>query len=134
MEKATQAIMLLAQELGKTREAVVKELEWFKSHHALATKQDLKEMENRIVATVTEAIKAFADKQNTFNDRIDVAVTDLQGDVKTLNDLITALQNSAGSISPEDQASLDAIQSRSEAIAVKLEALDALTPPAPPVV
>ncbi len=78
------------------------------------------------------AISDFATKQNAFNDRIDVAVTDLQGDIEALNAEILKLQNSAGQITPEDQALLDGIQTRSEGIATKLEALDALTPPTPP--
>lgn len=78
------------------------------------------------------AISDFAAKQNAFNDRQDAAITDLQGDVKFLNDTITALQSSPGTITPEDQALLDALQARASATADKLDALDALTPPAPP--
>ena len=78
------------------------------------------------------AISEFASKQNAFNDRIDSAVTGLQGDIEALNALIKALQDSAGTVTPEDQALLDQIQSRSETITGKLEALDALTPPTPP--
>ncbi len=50
------------------------------------------------------AISDFATKQNAFNDRQSAAVDGLIGDVKTLNDKIEALQNSAGQITPEDQA------------------------------
>lgn len=78
------------------------------------------------------AISDFAAKQNAFNDRIDAAVTGLQSDIDALNAEILKLQNSPGTITPEDQASLDALQARGEAIAAKLEALDALTPPTPP--
>lgn len=78
------------------------------------------------------AISDFAAKQNAFNDRMDTAVADLTGDVKSLNDTIAKLQSSPGTITDEDQASLDALQKRGEAIATKLEALDALTPPKPP--
>lgn len=77
-------------------------------------------------------ISEFADKQNAFNDRVDAAVTGLVADVQSLNDKITELQNTQGGITPEDQALLDAIEERSAAIATKLEALDALTPPAVP--
>lgn len=77
------------------------------------------------------AISDFATKQNAFNDRIDAAVTGLSGDVTALKAEILKLQNSPGTITPEDQASLDAIQARSEAIATKLEALDAETANAP---
>lgn len=83
--------------------------------------------------TMASPIADFAAKQNAFNDRVDAAVSGLTEDVQTLNDKITELQNSPGSITPEDQALLDAIQTRSEAVATKLEALDGLTPPKPPV-
>jgi hypothetical protein len=79
------------------------------------------------------AISDYAAKANAFNDRIDSAVTGLQGDVQALNDTITKLQNSAGTVTPEDQALLDQLQARAETIATKVEALDALTPPVPPV-
>jgi len=78
-------------------------------------------------------ISDYAAKANAFNDRIDSAVTGLQGDVQALNDTITKLQNSAGTVTPEDQALLDQLQARAETIAAKVEALDALTPPVPPV-
>jgi methyl-accepting chemotaxis protein len=95
----------------------------------LATKHDL----YHIHQTIMSAISDFAARQAAFNDRIDQAVTGLQGDVKTLQDTIDKLQNTAGQITPEDQALLDQIDARADAVATKLEALDALTPPAPPV-
>lgn len=78
------------------------------------------------------AISDFAAKQSAFNDQMDAAVTGLTGDVKSLNDQIAALQASSGAITPEDQALLDGIQTRSQGIADKLTALDALTPPVVP--
>jgi len=79
-------------------------------------------------------IADFAAKQTAFNDRQDAAVAGLTSDVASLNDQILALQNSPGAITAADQALLDGIQTRSETIATKLEALDALTPPVVPVV
>ena len=79
------------------------------------------------------AISDFNDKLQAFFSRQDTALTDLQGDVQNLTDQITALQNSAGQITPEDQALLDGIEARVSTISDKLDALDALTPPpAPP--
>lgn len=78
------------------------------------------------------AISKFATEQNTFNDRVDAAVTGLQSDIQALNDKITELQNSPGEITPEDQALLDTLQTRAEGITAKIEALDALTPPTVP--
>lgn len=78
------------------------------------------------------AISDFAVKQNAFNDRQDAAITAIIADVKFLNDTIKKLQDSAGTISAADQESLDALQARGEAVATKLEALDASVPPPPP--
>src|SRR6185369_5237687 len=97
-------------------------LAWLKSHASCATKQDLREMEHKIMSAISD----FAAKQTAFNDRQDAAVTDLQGDVQVLNDKITELQNSNGQITPEDQKLLDDITARADAITTKLEALDAL--------
>jgi len=78
------------------------------------------------------AIAEFALKQNQFNDRIDAAVAGISVDVSALNEKIAELQNSAGTITPEDQATLDDLQARGAAVAEKIEALDAMTPPAVP--
>lgn len=86
------------------------------------------------IGKIMSAISDFADKMKVHNDHVDKAVEGLQGDVKNLSDQIAALQASAGKITPEDQALLDGIESRTAAIHDKLDALDALTPPvAPPV-
>lgn len=79
------------------------------------------------------AVSDFADKVGAHNDRIDAAVAGLQGDVQGLNDDVLKLQSTPGPITPEDQALLDAIEARGQGIADKLEALDAVTPPKPPV-
>lgn len=78
------------------------------------------------------AISDFAAKMKTFTDRQDAAVAGLQTDVQSLKDKIDALQNSAGQITPEDQALLDEIQTHAGTIADKLDALDAMTPPPTP--
>src|SRR4029077_2266147 len=83
----------------------------------------------RIERQIMSAISDFATKMDAFNTRIDAAIADLQGDVKNLEDQIAALQNSPGTITPEDQALLDGITTRASAVADKLDALDALTPP-----
>lgn len=84
-------------------------------------------------AKMTKEIDDFNAAMTTFFDRQDVAVTDLQGDVKSLSDQIAALQASAtGTLSSSDQALLDALAARAQAITAKLDALDALTPPTGP--
>lgn len=101
---------------------------WGKCRRDMATLKDLLEMEQRIMS----AISTFAEKQAAFNERIDAAVVGLKGDVDALNAKIEELQNSAGTITPEDQALLDALEARGDAIAAKVEALDAMTPPVVP--
>lgn len=128
MERLIESISRLVHALDRDREQREREHEWLKAHSGLVTKFDLHETEKRLMSAISE----FAAKQNTFNDRIDTAISDLQGDVKSLNDQIAALQNSAGQITPEDQALLDGLQARASGIADKLDALDALTPPTPP--
>jgi len=122
----TEALLLLVHEMRADREQREKEGCLLRSMEALSHQLD------RVEHKIMSAISDFAAKQNAFNDRIDKAVDDLVGDVKTLNDLITQLQTSSGQITPEDQATLDQLQARASAIADKLEALDAQTPPTPP--
>jgi vacuolar-type H+-ATPase subunit I/STV1 len=81
---------------------------------------------------IMSAISDFAARVDAHNATIDVAVLGLTGDVSQLKQQITDLQNSAGTISAEDQALLDAIEARAASIAAALAALDALTPPSAP--
>lgn len=96
-----------------------------KIEHAL---HFLKQLGEKIMSKISD----FATAQNAFNDRIDTAVTGLTGDIAELNSEIAKLQATQGEITPEDQALLDGIQTRSQGIADKLTALDALTPPVVP--
>ncbi len=100
------------------------------------------------IHNLMSAISDFINKQTAFNARqgaaIDSVVTSVTGitqDVKTLNDKITELQNSAGSVTPEDQALIDQLETQADTLATKLEAastalsaLDAQTPPPAPAV
>lgn len=95
---------------------------------------------------IMSAVSQYAAKQSAFNksqaaqiDAVLASVTGVVADVKSLNDKITAMQNSAGEISVEDQATLDALETegnalvtRTEAAATAAKALDDQTPPAVP--
>jgi len=99
-------------------------------------------MEKRIMSKITD----FATAQTAFNARIGTAidgvatsVSGLTDDVAALNAKILELQNSAGQVTPEDQALIDELQVSGEALATRAEAasqalaaLDALTPPEVP--
>jgi prefoldin subunit 5 len=82
---------------------------------------------------IMSAISDFGDKMKVHNAKVEAAITGLQGDIKNLSDQIAVLQASSGTISAEDQATLDTIETQAGAIADKLDALDALTPPVVPV-
>ena len=103
-----------------------------RSGSRFVTMHDLEVFQRQIMATVTEAIAAFAAAMTQFNDAQDTAIVALQGDVENLNAQILALQNSPGALSAADQATLDAIQARGKTITDKLAALDSLTPPVVP--
>jgi predicted nucleic acid-binding Zn-ribbon protein len=81
---------------------------------------------------IMSAISDFADKMKAHNDKVDAAVSGISGDLDNLKAQITALQNSAGQITPADQALLDGIEAKAAAVADKVSALDALTPPVVP--
>lgn len=88
----------------------------------------------------------YLQQQKAYNDRDDAAfaqiATSFEGivaDFKFLKDKITALQNSAGQVTPEDQALIDQLQARANTASPKLEALaksvkelDDATPPEAP--
>lgn len=95
------------------------------------------------------AVVEFLSKQKSFNERqstaIDSAVasvtgpTGLESDINGLYAKIKELQDSPGTITPEDQAILDEALAKGEALSTKAEAvsealnkLDALTPPPVP--
>ena len=85
------------------------------------------------IGNIMSAISDFVTKQKTFNDAISAGIDDISDDIKGLNAKIDALQNSAGTITPEDQASLDELQAAGQALADRVKAVDELTPPTPPV-
>lgn len=81
------------------------------------------------------AISDFAAAQANSNAAIDSAIQAVVALVARLNAEILALQNSPGTVTPEDQASLDSIQAHSLAVASQLAALDAIPLlPVPPAV
>jgi hypothetical protein len=82
---------------------------------------------------IMSAISDFAAKQAEHNARMDAALTGLSGDIDVLNAKIAELQASPGAITAEDQALLDDLTSQGEALAGRVEAADALTPPVVPI-
>ncbi|HWH75890.1 MAG TPA: hypothetical protein VNT76_00915 [Candidatus Binatus sp.] len=77
-------------------------------------------------------ISEFAAKQNEHNDKIDKAIEGISGDISFLKATIEKLQNTPGDVTADDQALLDALETRVNATTEKLAAIDDLTPPVAP--
>lgn len=111
---------------------------------SLPTKQDLAEMEKRIMSAISDYTGKVQASFQKISDGVDKAVTSVQAigtDIQKLNDLISRLQNSPGAISADDQKLLDQTQTAASALADKISALDdslakldanTATPPTPP--
>ena len=102
----------------------------------------IEEIGNKIMSAISDFLSkqtAFDARQSTAIDALVASIAGVSSDVDTLNAKITELQNSSGGVTPEDQASINALQEQGEALSTKLEAvstalaaLDAQTPPAVP--
>lgn len=126
------------------------EMQRLRSAFHLATKEDLAKAVAQIMATTSEQIKAYPDQVNaqlsSIETNVDQLVTSTQGvsaDVAFIKAKLDAIQNSPGTLSPEDQASLDQASARTTAVADKLsgvaaqlksldEATDSSQQPEPP--
>ncbi len=123
-DQLTWAVWALVDEVKRANE-------WLRSHSDLATKDDLRAMEKRIM----DAITNYATSVNAAFDEIDTAVTaageqltGLVDDVAFLKETIDKLQNSPGTLTPEDQALLDAAQARTGGLVTRFGAFkDAIT-------
>lgn len=78
------------------------------------------------------AISDFAAKQAAFNAEVSSDLEAIGDKITDLNNQIATLQNSAGSITPEDQSTLDAITAAGQDLQNKADALAGKTPPTPP--
>jgi len=75
------------------------------------------------------AITDWAAKEQADLTAISGQLTTIAAGIAKLDAMITALQASPGTLSPSDQAALDAIEAQSAALATAAKAID-LTPPA----
>lgn len=87
-----------------------KELAWFKSRARTVTKRDLRELERKLMSMISE----FVAKQNELGLRIDTAVEEIKKDIDNLKSKLPT---------PEDQASLNTVTARTEALANTLEGI-----------
>jgi len=101
--------------------------QWFRSHCLPATKQDLKETEDKIMSAITD----WAAKEQVSLDAISSTLDGILVGIAALDALIIAFQNSPGTLNAVDQAALDAIQTSSASLLTKSQGI-VLTPPTPP--
>lgn len=85
------------------------------------------EKENRIMSQITDWAAQEEADLTTISTTLDSVVTG----VAALDALITAFQNSPGTLSAEDQAALDRIQNASKALVTKSAAISVAPPVAP---
>lgn len=132
-KQLAEAISSLAESIIVLSNEKKTEFEWFRSHLLFATKQDLDRMECRIMS----AISVYSERVNAKLDNFATSVDGLVSDVAFLKAKITALQNSTGTVTAEDQALLDSLENRIGALATKIGVLDSETDsslnPVPPV-
>ncbi len=138
IEKLIQSISELVHEMREER----KHGGGLRCQADLATKRDIEQLEKRIMSKLTDflvAQKAFNESQSADIDALVASFTGIAGDVKSLNDKITELQNSVGGVTPEDQVLIDELQTQGAALVAKTKGaataasdLDAQTPPVVP--
>lgn len=118
-----QAISRQADLIEKLIEQNKTEFRWIKSHLKLITKQDLKEMEERMAKTFAAWAAENGPKLKKIQDGIDRA-----------QELIKKLQNSPGEFTPADQTTADELEKTINTIGTDADSVP--TPPVeePPVV
>jgi hypothetical protein len=82
---------------------------------------------------IMEAIQTFATRVNAAFDALSTSVEGIADDVLFLKEEIAKLQAAPGVLTPEDQASLDALEARVAGLGTKIAELDSATS-RPPVV
>ena len=140
-KRLTEAILALVCELrasrkdGQIRDELKKGL--------LALEKQIARLENKFMSAIsdlTDKFNARFDQIGTSVDEIVASQTAIAADVTFLKETILKLQQNPGPISPEDQALLDALETRVNGLATKVAAasqalkdLDAQTeqPPTP---
>ncbi len=140
-ESLLSELKAVSSELHLLHSAITTSAAQFKSCSChLATKADLDKVERNIMASLNEYLKnqkQWNESHGAAINEVAESVTDLTGDVKTLNDKITELQNSQGGVTPEDQGLIDELQGQGQALTEKLQAasaaLKALAAQTPPV-
>lgn len=117
-EKLVAVISLVAHEVCRLREQMEKEFEWRKSHHGLATKQDLREMETRIMASqaeLTADLKAVLVQQQKTSGEIATLQASVDAQTVKIAEL-EALVAAGGTISQELIDAVAAVKAQAQII------------------
>ena len=89
---------------------------------------------NQRIGELMSQISDFAAKQTAHNQKVSDDLDAISTEIQKLNDALTAIQNSPGTLSPADQASLDAAQVSAQALEDKANGMAAVSPPVVPAV
>ena len=92
------------------------EFEWFKSHLNCATKQDLKEMENRLHMEIQEAIDAMTELSTASDGlsiKMDGIVTAVDKLVVDTGKLITLITSGGTKLTPAQEAAVATVRASS---------------------
>lgn len=114
----TKAVTLLAQRIDQFNERQHNEFEWFRSHLKFATKDDLKEMEGRIMAAFDDLKKELGVINGTTNE--------IAADI---DELITKLSSPNGLTEAQAAEIVADLQSTSTALKGIAAKYPAPTPP-----
>lgn len=95
--------------------------------HNHRIEQLIEHTERKIMSAITD----FATANQASLDAISASLDGITAGITALDTLITNLQNSPGTLSPSDQAALDAIQASSASLVAKAAAISVTPPPTP---
>lgn len=119
-----EAISSVADEIRMASQERKSEFEWQRSHHGFATKHDLKEMVDKIMAMTAQQLEDALDKMTTQAGKIAKEQSDrfdaLTQAIKDLNDQIAA----GGGVTP-------GVEAKQAALQTALDSMDAAIPDAP---
>lgn len=129
--KLAEAIVLLAREISISSELRKEELNWFKSQFKAATKQDLEEMETRIMASQAELaadLKGVLERQKKTSTEIATLQASVDAQTVKIAEL-EALVAAGGTISQELVDAVAAVKAQAQLIDDQIP--DVVTPPNP---
>lgn len=104
----------------------------FDVYHHFDSQTDLVAAIHTLERKVMSAISDFQTRVNAKLEAIGTGIDGIDGDVKFLKEQIAALQASVGTVTPEDQAIIDAMEARIGTLADRVTAVDAETAPLTP--